>query len=126
MSMVIISGRNGGYPCIAEIGEAVFAAPFPKTLFMLSGDDYPEIRSVESARFSAPYPDCLMRIFGSTVNDGYPCISSVSGVERVFRCDIRFNEKNILAMYFGGKKLKTGYCNGQVVLTDRFEVKTDN
>lgn len=123
MSMVIISGRNSGYPCVAEVGEAVFSTPYPKTLLVISGEDYPKIRTVKSAEFSAPYPDYLMRILGSAVNDGYPCIAAVSGAERVCFSNLFFGEKAVSAVYFGSEKIENAYCSGQKVLGSRYEQK---
>ena len=92
MTQTIISGRNNGYPCIAEL---------------------PELDSIKT--LEAPYPDMIMRVLGESVNDGYPCIIPLEGVEKRVYSELFFGDKQVCAMYCGEKPVEAAYCKGRKV-----------
>lgn len=93
MAMDMISGRNGGYPCIVQLPELSSvpdsASPYPEHILRTAGKNggypsllkLPELSKVTES--APPYPEYLMRCLGSSVNDGYPCIRKIPGTVAV-------------------------------------------
>ena len=89
MAMDMISGRNGGYPCIAQLPELSSvpdsSPPYPEHMMRTAGKNggypsllkLPELSKIPGS--SLPYPEYLMCCLGSAVNDGYPCIRKIPG-----------------------------------------------
>lgn len=131
MAMDMISGRNGGYPCIAQLPELSSipdsASPYPDHILRTAGKNggYPSLlklpelsKVVES---SPPYPEYLMRCLGSSVNNGYPVIAPLGEISRMTFSRLYFADKPVRAMYLNGQYIASAYCNEERVLGIYYE-----
>ena len=115
----IISGRCGGYPCIAELPEypAVMISPCPVLLQTAAEDNFPEIAVMPDlpSPMKQPYPVLLQRCLGDSINSGYPVIMQLENVKTDFHSDIRFGSKKVTELYYRGRKIYFAFCNEKPV-----------
>lgn len=90
MAQTFIPGRNGGYPCLAELPEL----PYPLV---------------------PPYPLLLQRCLGEEINDGYPVIMKLSNVKTGVFSKLFLGEKRVEGLYFNGSSITKAYCGGEQV-----------
>lgn len=133
MAMDMISGRNGGYPCIKELPELnsipYSKPPYPDMMLRTVPDrnggypvilKLPEMREIPASE--PPYPDMLMRCLGESVNDGYPVIASLGNVKKRIFSEICFADKPVYGMYLNGQFIASAYCGGKKVFGIFYEV----
>ncbi|MBR4627616.1 MAG: hypothetical protein IKO47_07965 [Ruminococcus sp.] len=129
MGMVIVSGRNSGYPFAEGLPDTpplADTAPYHEYYMRISpvrNGGYPAIvqtPSVGGTGLSEPYPDFMFHCLGSGFNDGYPLILQLHGIAREHFCDIFFAEDNAQELFFGSQKVTAAYCNGQKVFGIRY------
>lgn len=126
LMMRTLSGHNKGYPCVALLPELSaipdVPAPYPELMMRaLSGHNkgypcaalLPELYDIPD--ICPPYPELMMRCLGSEINDGYPCVASVEGVEREIFSSLCFGDRPVTAMYYNEKFVASAYCGGEKV-----------
>lgn len=134
MGQVIIIGRNGNYPTKEELPElsaiAGISAPYSEAMMRVlqnKAKGYPMIAFLpelyDSPDTRPPYPDAIMRCLGSDINEGYPCILSVEGVEREIVSNLFFGASPVEAMYYNDQFIPSAYCGGKQVLGVRYVKK---
>ncbi len=134
MGQVIIIGRNGNYPTKEELPElsaiAGISAPYSEAMMRALPNKtkgypmiafLPELYDIPDT--SPPYPDAIMRCLGADINEGYPCILSVEGVEREIVSNLFFGESPVEAMYYNDQFIPSAYCGGKQVLGVRYVKK---
>lgn len=124
MSLVIILGRNNGYPCVAELSDMdsiqMTSAPYPKWMLRVYpnvNNGYPSVFSLPERKSvklkSSPYSSAMMRCLGSSVNQGYPVVIQLSDVKKDVLSKLRFAEMRISAMYYNENYISSAFCNEQ-------------
>ncbi|MBR2282795.1 MAG: hypothetical protein IJ874_00020 [Ruminococcus sp.] len=81
MALDIISGRNGGYPCIAELDELA-----------------------ENADLNEPYPQ-----YAFVCSGGYPVIPALSGGFGLCFSELYSADRPVTELYFGDNKIYAVY-----------------
>lgn len=131
MGQIIITGRNGNYPTTEALPELSaipdISAPFPELMMRaLEGHNrgYPSVASLPELYgipdTLPPYPELMMRCLGKEINDGYPCVTSVEGVETEIFSSLRFGGSPVAAMYYNGQLITSAYCAGEKVYGVRY------
>lgn len=124
MGMVIVPGKNNGYPFVEGLTDTIsFADTPPCHEFYMRispslNDGYPAIVQIPQAGgtgLSEPYPDFMFHCLGEDFNDGYPLILQLHGITREPFSDIFFAENNAAELFFGNSRVEAAYCNGQKV-----------
>lgn len=125
MSMMIIEGRNNGYPCIGELSEdytVVHKAPFWDFVMKLSPDrnnGYPCLVQIpvpaRETEMKPAYPDFFMHCLGEEFNCGYPCILKLENIRRSVFSNVFFGNSKGIRLFFGGKEVDTAFCNNRKV-----------
>lgn len=126
MAMDMISGRNGGYPCVGKLPELSAIpdskSPYPDMLLRtVEGRNkgypavfkLPELSTIPDSQ--PPYPDMLMRCLGETVNDGYPVIMALGNVKRKVFSEMYFSDKPVCGIYLNGRFIASAYCDDRKV-----------
>lgn len=132
MAMETISGRNGGYPCVAELPELSeipdSKPPYPQFMLRtITGRNrgypvilpLPELSEIPDSK--PPYPDMLMRCLGEAVNGGYPVITALGNVKRRIFSKLYFADKNVCGMYLNGQFIASAFCGGHRVFGILYE-----
>lgn len=125
MSMMIIEGRNNGYPCISELSQdytVVRKAPFWDFVMKLSPDrnnGYPCLVqipvSARETKMKSAYPDFYMHCLGESFNEGYPCILKLENIERSVFSHLFFNSHHVSRLFFGSEEPSAAFCNDRKV-----------
>ena len=129
MGMVIVPGRNNGYPFAEGLPDTPTLAdtpPYHEYYMRISpslNGGYPAIVQIPQAGgtgLSEPYPAFMLRCIGGSFNSGYPLILQLHGITREPFSDIFFAEDNAAELFFGEKRVTSAYCNGQKVYGLRY------
>lgn len=132
MGMVMVEGRNNGYPCIAELPElsgiVLFTAPFPQYFFNLDNtrnNGYPSLECLPEISmivgFRPLYPEYMMQCWGEGVYGGYPVVKRLAGVTAVTDSKLRFADKEITGMYYNGEFISRALCREDEAFRVRYE-----
>lgn len=92
-------------------------------------DGYPffdELKEVSGFSHKSPQPEFIMRCFGEDINEGYPCIMKLEGIERVADSEIYFGNQKVTEMHLGGRYVSAAYCNEQQVFRTYYAKKQRN
>ena len=137
MGMVMVGGRNNGYPCIAELPElsgiGIFVnAPYPQYFYNLDStrnNGYPSLERLPEIStivgFRPLYPEYMMQCWGDGVYGGYPAVKRLAGVTAVSESKLRFADKEIIGMYYNGEFISRALCREDEVFGVRYENSCD-
>jgi len=129
MGMVIIPGRNDGYPFAEGLPDTPSLAdipPYHEYYMRISpplNGGYPavvQIPKTGGTGLSEPYPDFVFHCLGDEFNSGYPLILQLHGITRENFSDVFFAEDNATELFFAGSRVTAAYCNGQKVCGTRY------
>ena len=129
MGMVIIPGRNSGYPFaegLPDTPSLVDTPPYHEYYMRISperNNGYPAVMQVPlvgTLSLAEPYPDAMFHILGEDFNDGYPLLLQLHGITREMFSDVYFAGDRGEELFFDGQKVIAGYCNGQKVYGMRY------
>lgn len=97
-----ISTQNDGYPC------------------------FDELKDISGFSHKSTPPEFIMRCFDEDINNGYPCVMKLEGVEKVSDSRIYFGNQKVSEMYLGGRYVSAAYCNEQQVFRTYYAKKQWN
>lgn len=129
MSFIIDPAVNNGYPHIPDMPEipSVFPekpySPYMHVIYSDRNGGYPTFASGEklpSASMQKVYPHGVMVCMGNDVNDGYPCIPEISGLEINKISALYFGGKHISDIYYDNRHISAAYCNENEVFIIRY------
>ncbi|MBE6861587.1 MAG: hypothetical protein E7497_01620 [Ruminococcus sp.] len=127
MGMVMVEGRNNGYPCIAELPElngiGIFVnAPYPQYFFNLDStrnNGYPSLERLPEMSgivgFRPLFPEYMMQCYGDNVNGGYPAVRRLAGVKTIVESKLSFADKEVVGMYYNGEFISRALCSDEEV-----------
>ncbi len=126
MGMIIVSGRNNGYPFAEGLPETpplAPSAPYPEFFMRVNNGGYPVIVQVPALpveMFSPPYPEFMLCCLGKQFNSGYPLIMQLHGIVCEPFSELCFADDDIGDVFYGSVHVTAAYCNGQKVFGTRY------
>lgn len=121
MSWQFTDACLGGYPSHAGIADvyekSISYPPYPKNL-MLINEDYPRLTYLPKAKsklFFPPYPIWLFRCLSENINNGYPVLTKLHGLELASFSTLFANEKNGKYLYLDNILLTEAFFDEKCV-----------